>query len=179
MLETLITSKTRIKLLLKFFLNANTTAYLRGLETETGDSTNAIRLELNRLEQAGMIKSFESGNKKKYQANRLHPLFSEISSLILKYVGIDVVIENIIKRLGKLDAVYLTGSFAKGIDNEVIDLVFIGNIDHIFLAELSHKAEKLLRKKIKYIIYNSQEGKLEAITFSDEQFLLLWNNETV
>lgn len=177
MLETLITSKTRIKLLLKFFLNTHTTAYLRGLETETGDSTNAIRLELNRLEAAGMLTSFEVGNKKKYQANHAHPLFSEIKSLIKKYVGIDVVIENIINRLGKLDAVYLTGSFAKGIDNEVIDLVFIGNIDHIFLAELTHKAEKLLHKKIKYIIYSVDEGKIEVLNFSEENFLLLWNNE--
>ena len=53
MIETLISSKTRIKLLLKFFLNSNTTAYLRGLEEEFGESTNSIRLELNRFEKAG------------------------------------------------------------------------------------------------------------------------------
>ena len=55
MIETLISSKTRIKLLLKFFLNSNTTAYLRSLESEFGESTNAIRIELNRLEEAGML----------------------------------------------------------------------------------------------------------------------------
>ena len=53
MLESLITSKTRIKLLLKFFLNSSTKAYLRGLEAEFGESTKAIRLELNRFEQIG------------------------------------------------------------------------------------------------------------------------------
>ena len=55
MIETLISSKTRIKLLLKFFLNSNTTSYLRSLESEFGESTNAIRVELNRLENAGML----------------------------------------------------------------------------------------------------------------------------
>ncbi len=50
MLGTLITSKTRVKLLLKFFLNSNAKAHLRGLETEFGESSNAIRLELNRFE---------------------------------------------------------------------------------------------------------------------------------
>ena len=51
MLDTLITSKTRIKLLLKFFLNAQTKSYLRSLEGEFGESTNAIRLELNKFEE--------------------------------------------------------------------------------------------------------------------------------
>ena len=53
MLNSIITSKTRIKLLLKFFLNSNTKSYLRNLEQEFGESTNAIRVELNRLEGAG------------------------------------------------------------------------------------------------------------------------------
>lgn len=63
MIEALISSKTRIKLLLKFFLNGNTTSYLRGLESEFGESTNAIRLELNKMEEAGMLESFLEGNK--------------------------------------------------------------------------------------------------------------------
>lgn len=177
MLETLITSKTRIKLLLKFFLNANTTAHLRGIETETGDSSNAIRLELNRLEIAGMITSFESGNKKKYQVNRFHPLFNEITALVQKYVGIDILIENIIKRIGKLQKVYLTGSFAKGIDNEQIELVYIGEIDHVFLEDLTKKAEKLILKKIKNSIYDSDVSKDLLENFSEQNFLLLWHNE--
>ena len=67
MIETLISSKTRIKLLMKFFLNSKTTAYLRGLEGEFGESTNAIRLELNKLEKAGMLSSFSKGNKKMWR----------------------------------------------------------------------------------------------------------------
>ena len=37
MLESLITSKTRIKLLIKFFINSDTTAYLRNLAEEFGE----------------------------------------------------------------------------------------------------------------------------------------------
>jgi hypothetical protein len=76
MIETLISSKMRIKLLLKFFLNSRSRSYLRGLETEFGDSTNAIRLELNRFEKAGMLKSYTEGNKKFFQANTDHPLYN-------------------------------------------------------------------------------------------------------
>ena len=57
MLDSIITSKTRIKLLLKFFLNSETKSYLRNLEQEFGESTNGIRVELNRLEGAGLLKT--------------------------------------------------------------------------------------------------------------------------
>ena len=64
MIEALISSKTRIKLLLKFFLNSSNRAYLRGLEEEFVESTKAIRLELNNLEKAGMLSIDVHGNKK-------------------------------------------------------------------------------------------------------------------
>ena len=67
MLDSLITSKTRIKLLLKFFLNTSTHAYLRGLADEFGESTNALRLELNHLENAGLLKAENKGNRKVHQ----------------------------------------------------------------------------------------------------------------
>ena len=107
MIEALISSKTRVKLLLKFFLNSNTKAYLRGLETEFGESTNAIRVEINRFELAGMLKSELVGNKKIFQANIKHPLFQELHNILLKHVGLDTVIENVIERLGEVDKVFL------------------------------------------------------------------------
>lgn len=87
MLETLITSKTRIKLLLKFFLNINNQGYLRSLENEFNESTNGIRQELNRFEQAGLLLAESDGNKKLYRANTLHPLFKDLNSIIRKFIG--------------------------------------------------------------------------------------------
>lgn len=75
MLDSLITSKTRIELLVKFFLNSSMKSYLRGLADEFGESTNAIRLELNHLEEAELLRAGYEGNKKVYQANPSHPLF--------------------------------------------------------------------------------------------------------
>jgi predicted transcriptional regulator len=139
MIEALISSKTRIKLLLKFFLNSNTKAYLRGLESEFGESSNAIRLEINRFEQAGMLKAEMVGNKKIFQANIEHPLFGEIHNILLKHVGIDHVIEQVVNRLGKVDRVFLIGDFSKGSDSNMIDLIFIGDIDTSYLINLKPK----------------------------------------
>lgn len=175
MIDTLISSKTRVKLLLKFFLNSQTKAYLRSLEEEFGESTNAIRLELNRLEEANMLQSELDGNKKVFKANTKHPLFKDIHSIVLKYVGLDRIVEHIVKQLGDVEQIYLTGSFARGIDNGIIDLVFVGDVKKTYLVELVEKAEKLVGKKIRYLTYFSDEFTLQKITANDTKPLLLWS----
>jgi len=72
MLESIITSKTRIKLLLKFFLNYQNMCHLRGLESEFGDSSNSIRLELINLEKAGLLNSTVKGNQQHIKKVRGH-----------------------------------------------------------------------------------------------------------
>ncbi len=178
MLEALISSRTRIKLLLKFFLNSNTTAYLRGLETEFEESSsNAIRIELNRLESASMLTSSQQGNKKVFRANTDHPLFYEVHNILLKHIGIDHIIENVIERLGNVEKVYLVGAFARGIDSKIIDLIFIGNIDKEYLLSLVGKVEKLILRKIRYIIYLQEEYNDIDWNKLDPQPLLLWSKE--
>lgn len=174
MIETLISSKTRIKLLLKFFLNSNATSYLRGLEGEFGESTNAIRVELNRFEKAGMLTSCMKGNKKIFQANTTHPLYKEVHNIVLKYVGLDKIIENVVKRLGKVSRVYVVGDYSKGIDSQIIDLLFVGDIDKNYLIDLIEKVEKLIERKVRYVIYNDEE--IEVIDWKNftTEPLLLW-----
>lgn len=178
MIETLISSKTRIKLLLKFFLNSNTKAYLRGLATEFGESTNAIRLELNRLEDAGMLQSSAQGNRKYFTANTKHPLFSEIHNILMKHIGFDQIIERVISRLGEVDQVYVTGDLSKGLDSDIIDLLFIGNIDKTYLIDLIEKTEDLISKKIRYLTYSPKEAlNIDWKTFKPMP-LLLWASES-
>lgn len=176
MIETLISSKTRIKLLLKFFLNSNATSYLRNLEEEFGESTNAIRLELNKFEEAKMLTSSVNGNKKIFRVNVDHPLFKDLHSIVLKYVGIDKIVEHVIQRLGKLDRVYLTGHFARGIDSDIIDLVFVGDLDKQFLSELIEKTEQKIHKRIRYITFQTHEFMLEKILESNTEPLLIWSS---
>lgn len=175
MIETLISSKTRIKLLLKFFLNSKTTGYLRNLESEFGESTNAIRQELNRFEGAGMLTSGMEGNKKVFRANTGHPLFEEVHKILLKYVGLDKVIEHVIKRLGNVEQVFLAGEMAKGLDSTVIDLIIVGEPDKNYLVDLIEKAEKLIKRKVRYLVYSVDDFQKDA-GLSDTPSLLLWSN---
>jgi hypothetical protein len=175
MIETLISSKTRVKLLLKFFLNSNTSSYLRSLENEFGESTNGIRLELNRFEKAGMLSSFLKGNKKFFQANKKHPLYSEMNSIIMKYIGFDKIIEDVIERLGHVEKVYVIGDFAKGLDSQIIDLLFVGEINKPFLIRLIEKVENIITRKVRYVVYH-KESEIKWTSYTEEP-LLLWFKE--
>lgn len=162
-------------MLLKFFLNANSSGYLRGLEQEFGESSNSIRLELNRFEKAGMLVSYSKGNKKFFQANRKHPLFNEIHNIVLKHIGFDTIINNVIEKLGDVKQVYISGDFALGKDSQIIDLILVGDINQQYLIQLVQKAEKLITRKIRFIIFqNYEEVDLKQL---DTNPLLVWENE--
>ncbi|HYF02652.1 MAG TPA: ArsR family transcriptional regulator [Patescibacteria group bacterium] len=176
MLDSLITSKTRIKLLLKFFSNTETKGYLRGLADEFGESTNAVRVELNRLTQAGLLKMESDGRTKLYRANYQHSLFPELNSVVKKYLGIDKLIETIILQLGNIEFALITGDYAKGIDSGIIDLVIVGEIDHAFFQNLVSKAEGIIKRKIRPLILNSTELKSLQKQLDIEKSLILWAN---
>lgn len=162
-----------MKLLLKFFLNPNNAAYLRGLEAEFGESSNAIRLELNRLERANMLQSEIAGNRKLFKVNKSHPLFKEINGIVKKYFGLDVIIENIASRLGNLRYVYLTGNIVNGKDDPWLDLLFVGDIDRNYVFELVGKAERLINRKIRFTTYTIEE--FEELDFNRDK-LLIWDH---
>ena len=178
MLDTLITSKTRLKLLLKFFLNSRSSAHLRNLESEFGESTNAIRLELNKFEAAGLLTSEAQGNKKVFRANTGHPLFSDIHNILMKTIGFDQIVERVVTKLGNVDRAYVTGKFARGMDSPIIDLLFVGNdINQEYLIKLAGKTEELINRKIRYVIFSPQEFEEYRKTITDREMLLIWKSE--
>lgn len=176
MIDILVSSKTRVKLLLKFFLNSGMNAHLRGLESEFGESSNAIRLELNKLEEAGFLKSETQGNRKVFGANKNHPLFPDIHSILLKYTGIDQIIERVIQRLGNVEEVYLVGELGRGNDSPIIDLIFVGDIDKITLTEYIDRAEAFIRRKIRYVQFNRMEFDSNRESVLNGAHILLWKS---
>jgi hypothetical protein len=178
MLETLITSKTRLKLLLKFFLNSSSRAHLRNLEAEFGESTNAIRLELNKFEEAGLLKSEINGNKKVFRANTGHPLFQDIHNILLKTIGFDQIIDRVVTKLGNVEKAYVTGDFARGMDAPIIDLVLVGEaINQEYLVKLAQKTEELIKRKIRYVIFYPEEFESYRKKLTGKDMLLIWKNE--
>ncbi|HHY71908.1 MAG TPA: ArsR family transcriptional regulator [Bacillus bacterium] len=175
MLEHLITSKTRIKLLLKFFLNPNAQGYLRGLAEEFDESTNAIRVELNRLTEANLLEMKSEGRTKIYQANQKHTLYSDLHSIVKKMLGIDQIIEEVVMRLGNVEYALITGDYARGIDSGTIDLVIVGEIDQEYLNVLVEKSEQLIHRKIRTLVLTNNEFIKTKEKFDKEKALVVWS----
>jgi DNA-binding transcriptional ArsR family regulator len=168
-------------MLLKFFLNSHSSAYLREMAKEFGESTNSIRHELNNLSQAGYLISKEEGRSVYYRANTKHPLFPEIKNLVHKYLGIDKILDNIVhkvlSRLGTLHLAFITGDYAKGRDTGVIELVLVGNIDKAYLVGCVRKAEKLINRKVHTVVLTKPEFETNRKNLNPDQALLLWQAE--
>lgn len=108
-----------------------------------------------------------------FKANQKHPLFLELRNIVLKHLGVDRIIEEIVARLGDVNRVYLTGDLALGKDTGIIDLVIVGDVNREYLSNLVSKAEDLLERKIRYLVYNHEEA--VQITTNKDKYLLIWN----
>ena len=179
MLDTLITSKTRIKLLLKFFLNPGTRAYLRGLATEFGESTNAIRIELNRLTKANLLQSVHSGRKVEYRANKNHTLYSDIQNVVKKFVGMDMLAEELAAKMGDIQSAYVIGDYASGKDTGLIDLVLVGQVNNERLTKMVKKTEGLIHRKIRTIVLNLNDVEKLSKRLDIEHAICIWEKETI
>ena len=179
MLDSLITSKTRIKLLLKFFLNPGTRAYLRGLATEFNESTNSIRVELNRLTDAKLLKSINSGRTVEYRANRHHSLFKDIQNVVNKYVGMDTLAEELAEKLGDIESAYVVGDYAKGSDSGLLDLALVGRVDDEKLKEMVTKTEEMINRKIRTIVLDSKDMEKLNNRLDIKHAICIWEKEII
>ncbi|SFI78148.1 helix-turn-helix domain-containing protein [Myroides guanonis] len=149
MLDSIITSKTRLKLLVKFFIHAGNQGHLRGLATEFNESTNAIRKELNNLSEAGYLEKEQVQNRVRYKANIHHPLFGSLQDIVRKYVGLDEIVEKVVSRMGAVEQIAITGNYAEGKSAGPIEVVVVGkNLNTDYMDQLSQKASELLDRKV-------------------------------
>jgi predicted transcriptional regulator len=173
----LISSKTRIKLLVRFFFNPNTRSYLRELAKEFNVSTNSVREELNQLTKTELLTTKKSGRQVFYKANQDHPLFPELKSMVSKVMGIDQVVQGIVSRLGDLELAYLLDDYAEGKDNGIVDLLLVGNIDQYHLNDLSRKTERYIKRKIRTLVLSRDEFKEFESKLKKCPNILIWETK--
>jgi len=177
----LITSKMRIKLLVKFFFNPDTRSYLRELSREFNVSSNAVREELNQLTKTKLLQSEKEGRQVYYKANENHPLFPELKKMVGKVLGIDQVIDGLVNRLGNLELAYLIDDYAEGKDSGIIDLLLVGEIDRYHLDDLSRKTERYIKRRIRTLVLSRSEiddfCKFTPMLESDSDFKYVFLDE--
>ena len=170
MLGELITSKTRLRLLIKFFISQANRGYLNGLATEMGESTNAIRKELNHLQGAGYLEKIKVDNKIEYKANTKHPLFGVMQKVVFKHLGLEDVVETVLDRMGNIDQIILVGDYAKGNDSGIIEVFLIGkSLNMEYISNLEEKIEDLIGRKVSFY--------LASKFLSEQEHIILFNSK--
>lgn len=178
LLTGIIGSKTRIKLLVRLFFNPHSRSYLRELAKEFDVSTNSVREELNQLTKTHLLRTERNGRQVFYMANTEHPLFPELKSMVAKVMGIDRVIESIVRRLGNLQKAYLTGDYAEGKDTGIVDLVLVGDIDPFHLNDLTRKTERYIKRKIRTLVLRTDELDTYMPELENRAMLQIWEVKT-
>ena len=168
MLQSIISSKTRLNLLIKFFVNIANKGYLNSLASEFGESTNSVRKELNNLTSAGYLVKKEYNNKVIYSANSKHPLFSVMQSVVRKHLGIENIVEKVLNNIGAIEKIILLGDYAKGIDSGTIDVLIIGkDIKKDYLDRINKKIEKEINRKVNFLVSSTGISEKGLVLFEE------------
>lgn len=159
MLEKLLSSRARIEILKLFLFNPENRYYQRQVSNLTGQSIRAVQREVKKLEDAGLIKSNEEGNRIYYKINRASPIFEELKRIFFKTVGIAEVLKRELKGVELIKVAFIYGSYAKDEEDlkSDIDLMVIGDINSRRLSSLLSKPKNELGREINYVVFDVED----------------------
>jgi len=153
LLNKLITSRTRLKLLIKFFISQANKGHLNGLANEMGESTNSIRKELNNLFEAGYLDKHKKNNKVIYNVNIKHPLYNTLREIVMKHLGLDEIVDTVLNKMGGVSKIILVGDYAKGFDSGKIEIFLLGdNLNTDYIMQLASKIENIIHRKVSFYL---------------------------
>ena len=159
MLDDLIVSRVRIKILKLYFLNPDKIFHLREIQRQTNEAMNAIRREMNYLKDCGFMTSEYRGNRKYFTARKDSPLYFDLLALFNKMYGLGGEIIKNKLRLGKVKFVMLSGKFVRGKEksSSEVDLLVVGRVILPELAQIIKSEEKRKGREINYTIMTEEE----------------------
>lgn len=159
MLEFLISSQTRVKLLTLFLLNPGKEFYIREMTRRTGENINAVRRELANLEEFGLISRMKRGNQLYFTVDSQFFLFEDLQKLVMKSEGVVDLMKQRLVPLGNIECMFIYGSFASGRvkASSDIDLFIVGDIDESQVLSVVHESERTLDREINYTLMRKEE----------------------
>jgi predicted nucleotidyltransferase len=159
LLELLIPSQTRIKLLTLFLMNPGREYYIREIERLTGENYAAIHSELANLESLGLLSKMRKGNQVFFSVNEDFFLYHELQQIVLKTEGVGRVLRGQLGTMQGVSCIFIYGSFAAGRPGLTsdIDVFIVGDIDEDTILTAITEAEENLGREINYTLMRKQE----------------------
>ncbi len=162
MLKDLFISKTRVKLLESFLADPTQMYHVRDLVRKTGDEINAVRRELARMEEVGMVKKEPRGNRLYYWFRKDYEYYSDLLSLVAKSTGIGAALLKNKTKLGKVSLIMLSGKFVRHVTKknpDEVDLLIVGEVVMSELGNLVKAEESRRNVSINYTPMTEDELK--------------------
>lgn len=159
-LEDIIISRVRVKILTLFFSHPGTIFHVRDIVRKVGEEINAVRRELAHMEKAGMVTKEQRANRLFYSFRKDYPLYFDLMEIIGKTSGIGWDLIKQRTKLGKIKFAMISGRLLRGLPKKSssdVDLLVVGNV---VLPELSQlvKAEEVRREReINYTVMTEEE----------------------
>lgn len=158
-LDALFISKVRIKSLKYFIFHPDAPIHLRAAVRELKEEINAVRRELTRLDEIGLLTSEVRGNRKYFALNFKHPLLEELTGIFHKTFGLGGEIMRNLKNLGDVKAAVLAGTYLKGTIpvGQAVDLLLVGNVDMSVVTTMVEEAQKKMNRELHYAVLSEHD----------------------
>lgn len=159
-LSDVITSRVRVKVLELFFSNIKEMYHVRGVVRELKEEINAVRLELERLEKAGILKKEARGNRVYYWVRTDHPFFNDFLSMVAKTRGLGEQLIANKRKLGSISFVMFSGRFTQRLEKKKeddVDILVVGDIVLPEIATLIRMEESKQGVEINYTVMTRDE----------------------
>lgn len=159
MLEKFFISEARIMMLKLMLLHPDTQYHVRLISREIGAEINAVRRELERLEDVGLLIKRKSSNRVYYRVNTNHVFYSDLLSMVAKETGLGKDILDNVKRLGDVRFAMLSKPFLRGRLSTVldVDLFVVGRPDMSLLKVIVERAQAERSGEINYSVMTPEE----------------------
>ena len=159
MLQDLMVSKVRVKLLKVFLSQPKEMFYIRQLVRLLSEEINAVRRELQRMEKLGMVKRENRGNRIYYWFNKDYPLYGDLLSMVAKSAGLGGEIVKRRSKLGKVRFALISGKMVRGLEvkPDEVDLLVVGDLELKQLADLVKSFEVKIDREINYSVMSKEE----------------------
>ena len=160
LLEELIISRVRVKILTLFLANPSQIYHVRDIVRKVGEEINAVRRELAHLEKAGMLTKEQRANRLFYAFRKDYPLYFELMELVAKTSGLGWDIVKNKTKLGKIKFAMLSGRYMRGLphaDGNDVDLLIVGSVVLAELGQLVKSEEVKRERELNYTVMTEEE----------------------
>ena len=162
MLDELLGSKLRAKLIGWFMVHTDERYFVRQLTSLIKEDPTNVSRELARLARLGILESSREGRQKYYWVNRSSPFFQELRGLAIKTIGIRDVVRAQFKAIsGRIKVAFIFGSFAEGRETprSDIDIMVIGETTFAEVCDALRPAHEIIGREINPTVYPQKEFK--------------------